>query len=74
MRVRAERAAARELTAAREWYRARSAAAEVNLYEDYIKARRLVQELPMAGSPYLAGTRRVFLERFPYAVMSRQVV
>ncbi len=25
----------------------------------------------MAGSPHLAGTRRVFLERFPYALVSR---
>ena len=45
--------------------------AEANLYRDYLKARRLIQEMPMAGSPYLAGTRRVLLERFPYALVYR---
>ncbi|MBI5947978.1 MAG: type II toxin-antitoxin system RelE/ParE family toxin [Chloroflexi bacterium] len=71
MRVRATRSAAKELTDARAWYGARNPSTAANLYEDYLKARRLIQELPMAGSPHLAGTRRVFLERFPYALVYR---
>lgn len=33
------------------------------------QAVQLVSELPLAGAPYRHGTRRVFLRRFPFALV-----
>ena len=60
-----------EARAARKWYALRNAAAEAFMEElDGIVAR--IGEYPEGGAPYLEGTRRYLMKRFPFSVVYRQ--
>ena len=61
-----------EARVAREWYEAPSvAAAEAFMEElDHIVAR--IEKYPEGGAPYLEGTRRYLMRRFPFSVVYRE--
>jgi plasmid stabilization system protein ParE len=71
VRIRANRAAARELTEARRWYRSRSRQAELDLYAAYKRARAQLERAPRSGAEYIGGTRRIVLTDFPYVLVYR---
>ena len=63
--------AAGEAQAAERWYRERNEITSGRFQRELARAIERISEQPEAGSPYLAGTRRVLLRRFPFFVVYR---
>jgi plasmid stabilization system protein ParE len=63
--------AADEAEAAARWYRERSETASGRFQRELERAIEWISERPEAGSPYLSGTRRVLLRRYPFFVVYR---
>ena len=63
--------AADEAEAAERWYRERNEIAAGRFQRELNRAIERISERPEAGSPYLSGTRRVLLRRFPFSVVYR---
>ena len=63
--------AADEANAAERWYREQNEIASARFLRELDRAVDLISERPSAGSPYLGGTRRVMLRRFPFLVVYR---
>jgi plasmid stabilization system protein ParE len=63
--------AADEAEAAERWYRERNEITSGRLQRELDRAIERISEQPEAGSPYLSGTRRVLLRRFPFFVVYR---
>jgi len=61
-----------EARAAREWYESRSPAAATGFFEELEHGVEQIAKFPEAWSPYLKGTRRYLLRRFPYSVVYRK--
>lgn len=65
-------AARLEMQAAYAWYFERNPAAAVALLAEIDHAIELISENPAMWSPYLEGTRRFVLRRFPFSVVYRE--
>ena len=61
-----------EARAARQWYEARSAEAAAAFVAELDEAIERVEETPRIWPPYLIGTRRYLLRRFPFFVVFRE--
>lgn len=61
-----------EARAAREWYEVRSVAAAEAFMEELDRIIDRIGEYPEAGAPYLSGTRRYLMRRFPFFVVYRE--
>ena len=61
-----------EARAVRRWYEERSPAAAAAFMEELDRAIAQIGEFPEAWPPYIAGTRRYILRRFPYSVVYRR--
>lgn len=62
-----------EARAARQWYASRSAGAAEAFVAELDVALDRIGEAPRTWPPYLAGTRRYLLRRFPFFVVFREV-
>ena len=62
-----------EARAAREWYAKRSPAAADAFMAELDRAVDLILSTPQRWPPYLHGTRRYPLRRFPYSVVYREI-
>lgn len=76
LRVRVEKAAAHELSAAIDWYDAQRPGLGDDLLDQVHAAVHGVAEspavgLPVPGCPPELGVRRVLVRRFPYAIVYR---
>ena len=60
-----------EVVEAYHWYRARSPLAAVAFRAAIDRAITLIAGAPERPAPYLHGTRRVVLRRFPYVLVYR---
>ena len=60
-----------EARAAREWYAARNIAAAEAFMEELDRIIDRIGDYPEAGAPYLSGTRRYLMRRFPFFVVYR---
>jgi toxin ParE1/3/4 len=58
--------------AVREWYEIRSSASAVAFMEELDRIVGRIREYPDGGAPYLEGTRRYLMQRFPFSVVYRQ--
>jgi plasmid stabilization system protein ParE len=70
-RVEFHPAAVEEAEAIYHWYRERSLSASATFRNELDRAVALIAEAPERPAPYLHGTRRVLLRRFPFAVVYR---
>lgn len=61
-----------EARAAREWYQARNAEAAEAFMAELDMAIQRIEEAPRQWPPYLTGTRRYLLRRFPFFVVFRE--
>ena len=64
--------AAEEAAAAVEWYRERSEAAAAAYTAELERAIELIAAEPDQWPPYLQGTRRFILRRFPFSIVYRK--
>jgi plasmid stabilization system protein ParE len=71
--VRVHPAAEAESVSAFEWYWARSRPAALHFDAELRRAFMIVSHAPQRCAPFLHGTRRVHLSRFPYAVVFREL-
>ena len=61
-----------ELEEAAHWYRERAGERVRDRLRDELKrVRQLLLDHPEIGSPGVAGTRKITLDRFPYSVVYR---
>jgi len=60
-----------EAAAAASWYAARSATAAAGFAAELEAAAGAIQTTPEAWPPYVHGTRRYLLRRYPFAVVFR---
>ena len=56
-----------------EWYWVRSESAALNFDIELREAFATLRRSPQICAPYLRGTRRVMLKRFPYFVVFREL-
>ena len=61
-----------EADAAFEYYWIKGPDAAFSFDEGLRKAYRILQAHPLICPPYLHGTRRILLDRFPYSVVFRE--
>lgn len=61
-----------EARAARQWYEERSPAAAEAFLQELDHAIAQIEEFPEGWPPYMVGTRRYILRRFPYSVVYRR--
>ena len=66
-------AAEAETDTAFEWYWTRSRVAALRFDAELRRVFMLVSHAPQRGAPFLHGTRRVHLSRFPFAVVFREL-
>jgi plasmid stabilization system protein ParE len=71
--VRFHREARAELREARRWYAARSPIRARQFAEEVDRVISVIAEHPELPAPYLSGTRRMLLRRYPFAVIYRIV-
>ena len=62
-----------EAQAALQWYRERSALASDAFIAELDRAVRKIAENPKMYHPYVRGTRRYLLQRFPFYLVYREV-
>jgi plasmid stabilization system protein ParE len=67
-------AARREITAAHAWYARQSVQAADGFYEELLPALDRLQEQPRLFQPYIYGTQRVLLNRFPFSIVYRELL
>lgn len=65
-------AAVREAHAAYLWYRSRSEAAAGGVGHELDAVIETLASNPRLGAPYLEGTRRILLRRYPFSIMFRK--
>ncbi len=66
--------AIKEARAARQWYLGRSADAGDAFMAELDTAIARIEQTPSQWSPYLSGTRRYLLHRFPFFIVFRETV
>lgn len=62
-----------EIDQAFGWYAMRSARAADGFYEQYFAAVKKVGRQPSRSSPYLHGTQRIILDRYPFSIIFREL-
>lgn len=62
-------AAREEFFDAVDYYRAESAQLAIEFIAAVDYASELIASFPELGTPYLAGTRRMLVQRFPYSLV-----
>jgi toxin ParE1/3/4 len=67
-------AARREIKAAYAWYVRRSVEAADGFYEELIPALDRVHDRPRLYPPYLYGTQRAVLDRYPFSIVFRELL
>lgn len=67
-------AAFEEIRAADAWYAERSLQALDGFYEELLPALDRLQKEPRLYPPYLCGTQRVVLERYPFSIVFRELL
>jgi toxin ParE1/3/4 len=67
--VRFAQEAVEEAREARQWYQERSRAAAASFVSELDRALEQIQRYPALGAPYIAGTRRRLLLRFPFFIV-----
>lgn len=55
-----------------DFYWSRSRVAALDFRDELNTALLRLRKAPNSGSPYLHGTRRILLDRFPYSVVFRE--
>jgi plasmid stabilization system protein ParE len=63
-----------EIDEAFEWYWARSESAALDFDEEVREAFSTLRRAPGMCAPYLRGTRRVMLNRYPYFIVYRELL
>ena len=63
--------AAREFYNAIEFYDELAAGLGQDVVDEFEAALAQIREFPQSGSPYLNGTRRILMHRFPFSVVYR---
>lgn len=71
MQVQFDPEALSDLAGAMDWYTARSASAADSFAQEIERAVVRLQESPLRWPPYLHGTRKALLRRFPFALIYR---
>lgn len=71
--VQVHRDAEAEMDGAFEWYWARSESAALGFDAELRNAFNILRESPDICAPYLKGTRRVMLHRYPYYIVFREL-
>jgi plasmid stabilization system protein ParE len=66
-------AARREMKTAHAWYACQSVQAADGFYEELLPALERVQEWPRLYPPYLYGTQRAVLDRYPFSIVYREL-
>jgi len=61
-----------ESHAAHKWYEARNVVAAEAFMEELDHAVEQIGKFPSAGAPYVGGTRRHLMKRFPFSVGYRE--
>jgi len=61
--------ALRDILSAVEYYEEQAAGLGNALDADLTGSVDLIQSMPQLGAPFEAGTRRILLQRFPYAIV-----
>ncbi len=72
LKVALHKEAIAEARAARQWYEGRSVAAAEAFMEELDRIVARIGEYPEGGAPYLEGTRRYLMQRFPFSVVYRE--
>jgi plasmid stabilization system protein ParE len=67
-------AARQEIKAAHAWYLRRSVQAADGFLEELIPALDRVHERPRLYPPFLFGTQRAVLDRYPFSVVYRELL
>jgi toxin ParE1/3/4 len=67
--IRVDERARREATAAAVWYAERGKMLGRRFRDELLAALSYAASHPLSCSPYLHGTRRTFLKKFPYFVV-----
>jgi len=62
------------MKAAHSWYKRRSEQAAEGFYEELIPAIDHVHDWPRLYPPYLYGTRRAVLRRYPFSIIYRELL
>jgi toxin ParE1/3/4 len=70
--VQVHRDAEAETDSAFEWYWTQSESAALGFESELEIAINTLRESPKACAPYLEGTRRVMLHRYPYYIVFRE--
>jgi plasmid stabilization system protein ParE len=60
-----------ELSKAADFYGTQAVGLRAAFIDEFERVVRLIVDFPAIGAPYEAGTRRVLLDRFPYAAVYR---
>jgi plasmid stabilization system protein ParE len=66
-------AALAEAQAAYDWYGVRNPVAAESFIEELDHAIAQIGEFPDAGTPYVSGTRRCVMRRFPFTIIYREL-
>lgn len=66
--------AIREAHAARKWYEERNAAAADAFMSELDAAIARIEQGPRRWPPYLGGTHRYLLHRFPFSIVFRETL
>ena len=67
-------AAWREIRAAHAWYARQSVQAADGFYEELLPALDRAHKRPRLYPPFLYGTQRVVLERYPFSIVYREIL
>ena len=62
-----------EIDSAHDWYLRQSLQAADGFFEELIPALNCIQDHPHLYSPYLLGTQRVVLSRYPFSIVFREL-
>jgi plasmid stabilization system protein ParE len=61
-----------EIDGAHNWYMLQSQQAADGFYEELIPALNRIATQPRLYSPYMHGTQRIVLSRYPYSIVYRE--
>lgn len=62
-----------EIDEAYSWYAKQSVRAADGFFEEYFAAIKKVGGQPKGSSPFLHGTERIILDRYPFSIIFREL-
>ena len=71
--LRFDKAAEAEYLEAVDWYFEQSEAAAAGFVQEFTRAAETIIEAPNRWPNYMRGARRILLDRFPYAIVNREL-